>query len=286
MVVWDDIARSEPPQVLDRSESAALGVAFDPTGRHLAAGYNDGRLLLWDLKRRDPVSLRGHVGGINSVAFAPDGHSLASAGDDGTLRTWRVEAAAPLWRTVVLLSAPYDGALTHRGFSGSAPGEAGARWRRAVQQAPSVARQSGPWACIPKPSQGVQLWSLEGDEVVAEASQLQVERLRVVGQGCLVVDAAARAWWVSPRAPEPVALASDVRAVGWDPEQLLLATETQIVEVRGDGSVVRQMEAPPDVTAVATVGSQVAVGFGDGSIELRPWEVGRRRRCAIPGPPA
>jgi hypothetical protein len=111
---------------------------------------------------------------------------------------------------------------------------------------------------------------LDRDEVVAEAAALRPQVLRAVSDGCLVVDEDARAWLLAEGA-QPVALAQQVRAVGWAPERPLLATDSRIIELAPGGQVLREAEGIPGITAVATVGSRLAVGYGDGSIELRGW---------------
>ena len=84
-------------------------VAVHPRGDLLAAGYNDGSLVLWDLETGQPVRrLTGHGSsvdrcssgneGVHSVAWGGDGARLASGGDDGTVRVWDVAAGCELHR--------------------------------------------------------------------------------------------------------------------------------------------------------------------------------------------
>lgn len=75
-----------------------VDVAFDPSGRLLASGRQDGAVLLWDVAQRQARRLpESHPGRVSSVAFSPDGSRLASAG--GTmLMLWDVAARRLLQR--------------------------------------------------------------------------------------------------------------------------------------------------------------------------------------------
>ena len=91
--------------VLGRAMSVPAVVndlAFDPTGRLLAVGREDGIVQIWDARTGRAVggALTGHEDFVNAVAFSPDGRTLASAGQDGTLRLWSV-ASQPLGTPVV-----------------------------------------------------------------------------------------------------------------------------------------------------------------------------------------
>jgi WD40 repeat protein len=65
-------------------------IAFDPTGTTMAAGLDDGHILLWDAHTWQPVrpTLDGHSGLVAGLAFDPGGDLMASAGDDGKVLLW------------------------------------------------------------------------------------------------------------------------------------------------------------------------------------------------------
>jgi WD40 repeat protein len=71
-------------------------VAFDPQGRTMVTGGNDGIIRVWDLRQGQLASmLEGHPGAIRELSYSPDGQHLASssAGDprEGTLRVWNTK---------------------------------------------------------------------------------------------------------------------------------------------------------------------------------------------------
>jgi WD40 repeat protein len=57
-------------------------VAFHPSdGRHLAAGYSEKRVMIWDFgdPSKEPTILTRHTNDVYSVAYSSDGRWLASA---------------------------------------------------------------------------------------------------------------------------------------------------------------------------------------------------------------
>jgi WD40 repeat protein len=87
LCLWDLDAR-------DKIGTVPVGVtslAFDPTGRFLAAGTLKQTVAVFEVKDFKPVfNLAGHQDRIGSVVFSPDGSWLVSASDDSTLRIWNV----------------------------------------------------------------------------------------------------------------------------------------------------------------------------------------------------
>ena len=75
-------------------EAGVTALAFDPTGRYLAAGtfsQTGQSVVVWDFDKQEKVfDLPGHHDRINAVAFSPDGSWLVSGGDDSTVRVWNV----------------------------------------------------------------------------------------------------------------------------------------------------------------------------------------------------
>jgi WD40 repeat protein len=85
--IWDLETRDR----LATFEAGVTSVAFDPTGRFLAAGALRQNVLVWDMeKQRLVFTLAGHQDRIGALAFSPDGNWLVSGSDDATVRVWNV----------------------------------------------------------------------------------------------------------------------------------------------------------------------------------------------------
>jgi WD40 repeat protein len=70
-------------------------VAFDPEGRTIITGANNGRVRLWDAVKQVPIGKPLLSGGdsVKSIAFSPDGRLFVSGSADGTIRLWDVNSA-------------------------------------------------------------------------------------------------------------------------------------------------------------------------------------------------
>ncbi len=89
------------PSVSSRGGAFALGVAFSPDGKRLAAGHADGSVSLVDVERGVLTgTIDAHALCVRSVAWSHDGRELLTASDDGRVGVFDVGggagAAAPL----------------------------------------------------------------------------------------------------------------------------------------------------------------------------------------------
>jgi WD40 repeat protein len=85
----------QPQRPISQLNGPINAVAWSPDGTLLAAGSDDGTILLVKVSIADgkpaaavETQLLGHSGPVESVAFSPDGHTLAGGSADGTIRLW------------------------------------------------------------------------------------------------------------------------------------------------------------------------------------------------------
>ena len=84
-------------RVLQGHTNWVRSVAFNPDGRILASGSDDGSVRLWEVNGGHELRvLQGHTNWVRSVAFNPDGRILASGSDDGNVRLWEVNSGREL----------------------------------------------------------------------------------------------------------------------------------------------------------------------------------------------
>ncbi len=111
---------------LPESAQRSRGIAYDRTGRRLAAAGADGAVRVWDAAANVLLHiLAGHKGVVHAAAFSPSSGLLATAGADGTIGIWDPDRGRHLlsltgWecRARVLAFNPADGTLAIGGTDG------------------------------------------------------------------------------------------------------------------------------------------------------------------------
>jgi WD40 repeat protein len=93
--LWDLARWRGAAPAFEGRGGVALGVAFSPDGRHVAAGGFDCAVRVWDTRGGKPRLLRGHKDWGDRVAFSPDGRLLLSSDKAGQVRLWDADSGAP-----------------------------------------------------------------------------------------------------------------------------------------------------------------------------------------------
>lgn len=66
-------------------------VAISTNSQYLAAGNQQGTILIWSRDNASPrATIRAHQGSVTTLVFSPDDQTLASGGQDGVVRLWNV----------------------------------------------------------------------------------------------------------------------------------------------------------------------------------------------------
>jgi WD40 repeat protein len=93
VLIWDPADPDRPPANLTNDlRQAFTGIAFHPSGRHLAATSNDETVKLYDpATRRLAKTFTWRVGRLRSVAFSPDGTRAAVGSDTGHVVVWDMD---------------------------------------------------------------------------------------------------------------------------------------------------------------------------------------------------
>lgn len=87
----------------------------------LAAGFQDGKVRVWDLHRRNCIAnLDSHVSDVQAIDFSPAQEALVSASRDKTLiwwdtRSWKVRKVVPCFEMLETVGFIDEGRLTYSG---------------------------------------------------------------------------------------------------------------------------------------------------------------------------
>ncbi len=251
---------------------ATYWVAMHPDGRRIGLPRADGTARIVTFDGDDEVRLSGHAGEVNYLRFSPDGQLAATTSDDGTVRLWNADDGRPRWWAPALLTrAPQ--LWSHRGWE-TLPGDADSArataWRGAIESEARLALESdhGDIGCLQAFSGVVAFWDLQRDEVVREERLAEeVEQLVTVDLGCVTL---ARGIARVHGRDATTVIADEVDAIASAGEgQVLLATRGEVRLVSADGGApVRSWQAGSWIVAMVRLGEGVAVGFGDGSLEV------------------
>ena len=89
---------------LTRAQSPIQHIAFDPKGKNVAVGGDDGVIRLVNCATAQYATLKGHSDSVLCVAFDPKGEYFASSSADGTVKIWDVTDEPAAIKTIRVTS--------------------------------------------------------------------------------------------------------------------------------------------------------------------------------------
>lgn len=115
----DSLSRRKSKKSGRRGESAVEDGNPEAANFRLAAGFQDGKIRVWDLNRRAVIAdLDSHVSNVQGLDYSPSQHVLVTASRDKTIiwwdsRTWKVRKITPCFELVEAVGFIDDGQLTY-----------------------------------------------------------------------------------------------------------------------------------------------------------------------------
>ena len=106
--------KGPPDRILWTHTSPATSVDFSPDGCQLSAAFEDGLILLFDVKSNsEPITLNGHNDRVNHIEYSPDGQRLISYGSDPMAILWNTNDGSQL----KVFEGVYQFSISHSDFS-------------------------------------------------------------------------------------------------------------------------------------------------------------------------
>ncbi len=262
-------------RVIHRSDVRYESLAVSPDGAWLAGGTETGRIELLALPTGEFRRLTGHRDMVSNLAFDPASRHLLSAGDDGTVRCWALPAARPCWRAPLLLNgAETPRVLTHRGWEipggeSCPPPQPQQRWLAAAAQSLRVSLATDS-ACLRLAGDGFALWDRGIDQRRYRRRRTGIEQVLAVPGGCAVRFGGRVELHAAAAAPRPLATA--VTAMARVDDRLLLADDQGVGIFEPSGLNRARMPVGAGATALTLLagaaGQKLAIGYGDGTVEV------------------
>jgi WD40 repeat protein len=92
MLGWDPAKSAPPIMTFDTAGRRMLSVAVSPDGAMLAAGDQDGTVVVWQIEGARRLGTLTHdAGPVYGLAFSPISTQLVAAGERGVATVWTLE---------------------------------------------------------------------------------------------------------------------------------------------------------------------------------------------------
>jgi len=283
--IWD--ARSGEERLAQRRDARIHMLDVDPGSGRIGMPCSDHQAYLRGPDGGDEVVLRGHRGAVNRLRFAAD--RVLTTSDDGTVRAWDATTGRPLWHAPCLLPDPPE-LRTHEGwFAGDGaplPSDHSEAWRGAVEERAryATAAPGRQRICLQDLDGALEIWDPAADVLLGRIEIAGLREVAATASGCVSLDAdgVVRLHLGTSAALE---LARDATAVAVSGPDVLVATRGDVRIFGASGEELERVDTDIDSTAVGRIGERLAVGYREGSIEVRDRAGGLLRLEDVPASP-
>jgi WD40 repeat protein/tRNA A-37 threonylcarbamoyl transferase component Bud32 len=267
--LWDLTAGTG--RTLGAARGRAFGLAWDRQNDRLATASSTGEIDVWGLGSHSRRTFLANRRSANSIDFSPDGNSAVTTGDDGSVRLWDTASWQPRWYARAMVLDPAPQILTHSGWLELTPSRQmvsvaaqATQWRRAVERAQTASMEPGGPLCLAN-EEGMEIWDTRRDQKLSSVKLNQPFEMVSTRAGCSVLQS-GRATLHRP-GEAPVELASNATSQNGGDELVIVDASVRSFDLAG-----RQLASfgsGRGVTAAASFGDRMAIGYSDGSIEIR-----------------
>jgi WD40 repeat protein/serine/threonine protein kinase len=93
-----DVVSGKLGDAIRGHEAALTSMVWSPDGKTIATGYEDHKVRLWDVARREAIGTPWeHPAAVSAVTFSSDGRRVAAGTKDGTVHVWDVTTGKRLF---------------------------------------------------------------------------------------------------------------------------------------------------------------------------------------------
>ena len=236
----------------------------------------------------------GHQQEINRIRFDGSRDLAVSASDDGTVRIWNVNNGRPLWRAPALLHTSGE-LYTHQGWQSLIPRTQGknslktnAAWREAIEKHARFSLQSpkGQNLCLLTTDGYLELWQASGNKPSARRQIADIVQVAANESGCLWLDNQGRVGLVTAAGIEKAIRGSAATALAMDDHRIVVATDEKLEIYTTGGEFQRNLPCDVGLGALALSGDRLAMGYGEGNVEILNLSTSKRSRDPLEKTPS
>jgi WD40 repeat protein/serine/threonine protein kinase len=258
-------------RILAELPSRTNGVAWAPAGGQLAVSTAAGEIYVLNQAGVQLTHFAAHGAEANTIEFAPTGETAISTGDDGVLRLWDAATWRPRWYTRAVLWTPALAVLTQAGWRAVAssrqlvsldpPQNA---WRREVEKARHAVGQPAGSLCLSTDS-GLEQWDMSSNRRMLAENIAPPFDVTAVNGGCSVLKNGRVTLYRPGRPQLELASGAALQTGG----EMLVVVGSEVMLFDAQGQRLGTFGSGRGVSAAVLLGERMAIGFRDGTIELR-----------------